>query len=135
MSEGALERRTGRRDPPGARGIMSVRIRPGHGATVIDVSAGGALIETAVRLLPGAAAELQLETVHRWATLGGRVVRCAVVRLRASSVSYRAAIVFDAPLSEVVDDLGSGQIAPCVETAAQAQVERGPRVDRTRNRG
>src|SRR4029077_20272771 len=42
-----------------------------------------------------AAADLQLDTAHRRASLRGRVLRCAVCRLHPSGVSYRAAIAFD----------------------------------------
>jgi hypothetical protein len=34
-------------------GIVSACVRPGYRARLIDVSAGGALIETSHRLLPG----------------------------------------------------------------------------------
>jgi hypothetical protein len=64
-------------------------------AIVIDVSAGGALIEISRRLLPGSAVDLQIDTTLRRTTVRGRVLRCAVNRLESSSVSYRAAIAFD----------------------------------------
>jgi hypothetical protein len=63
---------------------------------VIDVSAGGAFIELSRRLLPGSVVDLQVDTAQRrTTTLRGRVLRCAVVRLRATAVWYRAAIAFD----------------------------------------
>lgn len=76
-------------------GIVSTKIRPGHPARIVDVSAGGALIETAHRLLPGRAIELQVEGRDRRAVVRGCVVRCSVVGVRAASVSYRGAIRFD----------------------------------------
>jgi hypothetical protein len=76
-------------------GIVSTRVRPGHDATLIDVSAGGAFIETSHRLLPGASVELHVETRTERASISGRVLRCAVFRLRPSWISYRGAIGFD----------------------------------------
>ena len=76
----------------GDHGIVSARIRPGHPARLVDVSAGGALIETLHRLLPGRSVELQMEAQDRRTTIRGCVVRCAVVAVRAASVSYRGAV-------------------------------------------
>ena len=89
-------------------GIVAVRIRPGHEATVIDVSADGALVETHHRLLPGTAVDLHLEAPHRRATIRGRVLRCAVARVRSTSVCYRGAIGFDRHLPWFVDEESAG---------------------------
>ncbi|HTK29471.1 MAG TPA: PilZ domain-containing protein [Vicinamibacterales bacterium] len=78
--------------------IVSARIRPGHPATVVDVSAGGALIETTRRLLPGSAVEIQVERRDERVAVRGRVARCAVSRLHPACVWYRGAIVFDQAL-------------------------------------
>ena len=103
MSEG--ERRRGaRRSTVQDHGIVSARVRPGHRAKVIDVSAGGALIETAHRLLPGAAVELHVETRSHRTNVRGRVLRCAVVIVRPSWVCYRGAIGFDRQLPWLLDD-------------------------------
>ena len=80
---------------PEAHGIVTARVRPGHGARLLDISACGALIETAYRLLPGASVELHVETEHDRACMRGRVVRCTVVRLCSTLVSYRGAIHFE----------------------------------------
>ena len=76
-------------------GIVNARIRPGTDATVIDASAGGLLVETVHRLLPGTPIELQLTTAGSRVAIRGTVVRCAVARLRASGIWYRGAIAFD----------------------------------------
>ena len=86
--------------------IVSAQVRPGHRARLIDVSAGGALIETSHRLLPGASVELQVETGTDRANVRGRVLRCAVVRLRPTWVCYRGAIAFDRHLPWFVDTRG-----------------------------
>lgn len=85
-------------------GIVSVRIRPGYAAAVVDVSSHGALLETAHRLLPGHAVELQIETDKARTNVRARVVRCAVVHLHATSLSYRGAVAFDRHLPWSVPD-------------------------------
>ena len=87
--------------------IVSARVRPGHRAQLIDVSAGGALIETQYRLLPGASVELQMETDTRHTSVRGRILRCAVVRVRPTWVCYRGAIGFDRHLLWFVDEAGA----------------------------
>ena len=106
------DRRTGiRRRTIEEHGIVSVRVRPGADATLIDVSACGALIETMHRLLPGTTVELQLATSDRRTAVRGRVVRCAVAGLRGAGVRYRGAVAFAAHLPWLTelkeeDDLG-----------------------------
>jgi PilZ domain len=95
MTGDSCDRRNFRRAGIGEHGIVSVCVRPGHSVTLIDVSAGGALIEVSRRLLPGSAVDLLLNTADRRATVRGRVLRCAVTRLHSTSVSYRAGIAFD----------------------------------------
>jgi hypothetical protein len=85
-------------------GIVSTRVRPGHGAHLLDVSVAGALIETTHRLLPGTSVELQLDTESAHTKVRGRVLRCAVVRVRPSSMCYRGAIAFDRELPWFVDE-------------------------------
>jgi len=80
-------------------GITQARVRPGHDASVLDISAHGALIETPLRLLPGRQVELQLERGHEVTAIRGRVVRCLVSRVLASRVSYHGAIGFEQPLA------------------------------------
>jgi hypothetical protein len=79
-------------------GIVSARIRPGHAATVIDVSAGGALVETPRRLLPGSTVEIQVERTEDRLAVRGTVSRCGVSRIHSTIVWYRGAIVFDSLL-------------------------------------
>ena len=87
-------------------GIVSASVRPGHRARLLDVSSGGALIETSHRLLPGTSVELQVATGTDRARIRGQVLRCAVVRLRPTWVCYRGAIAFDRHLPWFVDDRG-----------------------------
>jgi len=88
--------------------IVSARLRPGHRARLIDVSAGGALIETNCRLLPGSIVELHMETPTAHAKIRGRVLRSSVASVRPSFVCYRGAICFDRHLPWFVEDEASG---------------------------
>ena len=121
-------RRNRRRGSVQDHGIVRARVRPGHAVMVIDVSAGGALVETDHRLLPGACVELQVERENKSASVRGRVVRCAVSRVRPASVSYRGAIAFDRYLPWFGDD--DGYDVPNIEkrTAAPFRADATPEV-------
>jgi hypothetical protein len=96
-------RSTRRREAFEEHRIVSTSVRPGHPARLIDVSAGGALIETSHRLLPGTSVELQVDTGTDRTNVRGRVVRCLVVRLRPTWVCYRGAIAFERHLPWFVE--------------------------------
>jgi len=115
MTCGSSDRRTFRRSGIGEHGIISARVRPGRFVAVIDVSAGGALIEISQRLLPGTSVDLQLETAHRRTSLRGRVLRCAVTQLHSTAVSYRAAIAFDRQWPPFVESERSEYPVPTAE--------------------
>ena len=126
MSQPATERRqTHRRQRLEDHGIVSTRVRPGHHATLIDVSAGGALIETNHRLLPGAAVELQVETGTARASVRGRVLRSTVIGVQPSWVFYRGAIGFDTHLPWFTSE--SGYVVP----SSDARSARPDRADAT----
>jgi hypothetical protein len=100
MTDRTEERRCAARlGRPEDHGIVAARIRPGHDAAIVDVSDDGVLIETAHRLMPGRIVELVLERQSGKASVRGCVLRCAVARVRPSSVSYRGAIGFDRALA------------------------------------
>jgi len=98
MNDRKGDRRTARRFGAGEHGIVAAHVRSGGAVAVVDVSAGGALVEGQHRLIPGALVELHVETSGRRAAVRGRVLRCAVARLYAAAVCYRGAIAFDACL-------------------------------------
>ena len=116
MTEGFVDRRrTGRRRSVEEHGIVAARVRPGHEVSMIDVSAGGALVETDHRLLPGTSVELHLKTENRRAIVRGSVLRCTIVRLHPSSVCYRGAVGFDRHLPWFVDEDSTGYPVPSAE--------------------
>ena len=105
MSHRSPDRRHSRRqDAFEGHRIHSAHVCPGHRVRLIDVSAGGALVETNHRLMPGASVELQVETATARASVRGQVLRCAVVRLRPTWICYRGAIAFDRHLPWFLDE-------------------------------
>lgn len=108
--------------------ITATRIRPGHHAVTLDVSAGGALIETAYRLLPGTSVELHVETDTRQTRLRGEVLRCAVAKVRADAVCYRGAIRFDRHLPWFVDESAGQASAPDARPAHPSRAAATPEV-------
>lgn len=94
MSRPATERRRDRRRcGVEDHGVLSARIVPGHQARLVDISSGGALVDTPLRLLPGTNVEVRLATRHQQIDVRGQVVRCAVTRVRP--LVYRGAVRFD----------------------------------------
>jgi hypothetical protein len=88
-----------RLDPrrPGAEcaWLGNARLRHGFDVTVLDVSAGGVLVEGIARLLPGSTVELQLVGPSSTWTECARVLRCQVCALVEQGVRYRAALQFE----------------------------------------
>jgi hypothetical protein len=70
-------------------------LRPGQAVVVINLSSGGALVESETRMAPGMRTELQLLGAPR-RTVRGRIERCRVARL--APLRYEGAIVFDQAL-------------------------------------
>jgi hypothetical protein len=110
-----------------AHGISALRVRPGHHADLVDVSEGGALLETMHRLLPGTSVELHMETKSGKTSVRGRVVRCTVSKLFPESVWYRGAVQFDRHLPWCIGEHGYGL------PGAERPARRDARVDATQD--
>ena len=78
--------------------------RPSDRVSLIDVSAGAALVETSHRLLPCTVVELHVERDNEPLQVRGRVLRSAVVRVRPTWVCYRGAIGFERHLPWLLDE-------------------------------
>src|SRR5262249_37656909 len=89
-------------------GIESARLRRGGHVTVVDASAGGVLIETPQRLLPGMPLEIHLGRAAGISIIRGRVLRSVIAHRTASAVRYRGAIGFEHDLSWFIDDVAAG---------------------------
>ncbi len=83
-------------------GMDRARLRPGRTAHVVDLSAGGALIETDWRLLPGMRVEIQVGEPVPLFRVTGRILRCYVALLGRERIRYRGALMFEeqVPLGE-----------------------------------
>jgi PilZ domain-containing protein len=76
-------------------GMDRARLRPGRSALVLDLSSGGALIETDWRLLPGLRVEVQLGEPVPVYRVGARILRCHVALLGREKIRYRGALAFE----------------------------------------
>jgi PilZ domain len=74
------------------------RVRPGRPAQIVDVSPGGALIETDWRLLPGMQLELYVGDPVALYKVKGRLQRCHVALIDRGRIRYRGAMVFEAKI-------------------------------------
>jgi len=83
----------------GINGVERARVRPGRTAQIVNLSAGGALIETDWRLLPGMRIELQLGEPTVLFNVTGRVLRCHVALLDRERIRYRGALAFEERLA------------------------------------
>ena len=80
--------------PPGD--ISHATLRPGYVVHLIDLSAGGALVQTRRALRPGARVHFNLVLRERSFGLSARVLRCVVWTLDWSEgISYRGALQFE----------------------------------------
>ena len=70
-------------------------LRPGQEVVLVNVSPGGALVESLTRMSPGTRTELQLFGTSR-CSMRGRVERCRVSGIEP--LRYEGAIVFDSSL-------------------------------------
>jgi hypothetical protein len=108
------ERRRGRRRSLDEHGLSKVRIRSGPHASVVNISAGGVLVESERPLLPGIAIDLLLEIGQQQVAVRGRVLRSNVITVFSSVMAYRSAIAFDRQLSWYAGD-ESGYHVPRAE--------------------
>jgi hypothetical protein len=95
--------------PP--RAEARATLRPGCAITLVDVSAGGALVEGPRPLRPGARVHLQILTASRRFAIVAHVLRCAVWALDPlAGVTYRGAVRFEHRV-----DWGWADAARCVQ--------------------
>jgi hypothetical protein len=76
--------------------ITRATLRPGCTVRIVDVSAGGALLQSGRPLRPGARVHVQIVTTVGAFSLVARVLRCEVWTLDALlGVTYRGALQFE----------------------------------------
>jgi hypothetical protein len=74
--------------------LRTARLAGGGGISLVDLSAGGALLETEVPLKPGSVLTLELSGSSFEAAVPFQVLRCHVARLRGEATTYRGACAF-----------------------------------------
>lgn len=96
MDQPLIDRRADARFPPLRFAETRATLRPGCIVLLVDLSAGGALVEAVRPLRPGARVHLQLVTEQRTLALPAHVLRCAVWSLDArDGATYRGALKFE----------------------------------------
>lgn len=80
-------------------GMAYGRLRPGRPARILDLSEGGALVETEWRLLPGTSVELQFGEPMGIYCVRGRILRCHVSVVDRERIRYRGALAFETRLA------------------------------------
>ena len=100
--------------------ISHATLRPGCVVQVVDLSAGGALVQTMRPLRPGARLQFHLVLRHRSFGLVARVLRCGVWTLDSSEgVTYRGALQFEERFDlfwETETQIGSDIPSPVIIT-------------------
>ncbi|TDI23345.1 MAG: hypothetical protein E2P06_10065 [Acidobacteria bacterium] len=89
-------RRAIRRIPTELSWLRGLRLRPGLDVVLVNLSTGGALVETSTQLRPGARTVLRLTGATGSWTVSGSVLRSWVAAIDPEhGVVYRGALVFD----------------------------------------
>jgi len=97
---GAERRRWPRQIYADGRLPPTARIRPGDVVTLVNLSSGGALVESTLRSRWGTQCDLEWTSGESVVCVASRVVRCFVGRLEASVVRYRTALRFEMPTTQ-----------------------------------
>ena len=107
MGQPLKDRRTDLRYGWPPADISHATLRPGYVVHLIDLSAGGALVQTHRALRPGARVHFNLVLRERSFGLSARVLRCVVWTLDwGEGISYRGALQFD-ERCEVFREMGT----------------------------
>lgn len=100
MDCAVMERRADERADDPWRGAARATVRPGCPIRIVNISRGGALVDTTRPLRPGARVQIQVATSTSTFGMSARVLRCVVRALSpGNGVVYRGALRFDERLS------------------------------------
>ncbi len=113
-SKGAFKRKRGREPGIDARkwprftpeqvpSLKGITSNQGAELQVINISRGGALLETRMRLAPGTRIMLKVVTVEGVIQIAGQVLRSSISSLEGAP-KYQSAVAFESPL-HILDDL------------------------------
>jgi hypothetical protein len=97
--EMVTEKRSSPRLPPSTiSNLKSVRLVAGPEVTLINISRGGALIETEAHLVPHSSVAIRLVAADAVLLLHGKVLRSRASSFQGSTLLYQSAIAFDEEL-------------------------------------
>jgi hypothetical protein len=102
-SPSTSERQWPRLNPGDTLPLEGITLGQGSMAQVVDISCGGALIETDVRLCPQAKIGFKVQTTQGTFRVTGSVLRSSIKALQDTPI-YQSAIVFENPLT-ILDGL------------------------------
>jgi len=87
--------------------IKGIALTQGNTARVVDISRGGALIESDVRLCPQTKIGFKILTEKGDLRVSGSVLRSSIKSLQGTPI-YQSAIVFENPLT-ILDDINPAE--------------------------
>ena len=99
--------------------LKSVVLNQGTEAKVINISRGGILLETEVRLRPQMKIFLKLVTSDGLVRLEGRIIRSSISSLKGTP-RFQSAIAFDHPF-HMLDDLSSEKTEQAEESLPESE--------------
>lgn len=125
------ERRASPRLPPEAfPSLNGAFLRSGASVELIDISSGGALVESEERLAPNTKICLKITTDKGTLTLHGRILRSIISQLKGT-LRYRSGIAFDdkfplqpeVPNTEMAEDIEATAQESFPPTIPRLQIE------------
>jgi hypothetical protein len=101
---GSNRRQWARLSPADIPFLKSVAFHQGSEVQVVDISAGGMLLETEVRMQPNMRVQLKIETSTGSFKIEGNVLRSWIASLQGAP-RYRSAIAFQHPIHMLLDNI------------------------------
>ena len=99
--------------------LKSVKLLAGPEVSLVDVSRGGALLESATPLPPGTRICLRLVTADTTLLIDGRVLRSRVSCLQPGLVRYKSAVQFDEEVGLLAEDRPQAAAEAAASTEAR----------------
>ncbi len=105
--------------------ITAMRLSPGDGVKLINISASGVLVEGKTRFVPGTRVNVIFEGSVKPGQIKGRVVRCQVSSIGGGgTLQYQSAIAFEGRVELPVDE-GALPAPPAVDEPPPATAKKG----------
>ena len=105
----AAKRQWPRLNPENTPSLKGITLIQGNEARIVDISRGGALIETDVRLCPQARVGFKVLTTDGVFRITGSVLRSSIKSLQGAPI-YQSSIVFENPLT-ILDSFESAKVS------------------------